>query len=284
MPARDAAARARPAPLVRLQPDAHAVRVPVDFPVMAEEEGHVVGGEVVGIRLRAADRRDLPALAVGRAPLRVEAVTGGVPAGGAERYEIALLEGAPAEAAEAADGERRTAAQILRDVDPAAHRDVGAEAPVLGDAEGEHVAGLHRHSLPGRNRLAVERRAHVRTGYGDHPRLAEAGPEAARSDLEGRGARGVPGDEVRGAEREVVHRPGGVNAEVEVPDAPRNLLDRRLHAAFEHLQCHPSPPRYGTGTVRCAASCRRRKASASARTSSRKRRYSRTSNESSAMS
>src|SRR5438067_1889009 len=68
--ARDAAAGASPLPLVRLQADPHAVRVAIHLPRVAEEERHVVGRHVIGVRLGAAHGLDLRVRSVLGAEIR----------------------------------------------------------------------------------------------------------------------------------------------------------------------------------------------------------------------
>src|SRR5881396_665566 len=233
MAARDAAARPRPLPLVRLEPDAHAIGVPVDLPGVTEEELHVLRGHVVGVGLRAAHRLDLPLRAVLRSGARAQPAPDHPfrSAGVVQQHAIALLESPPFEAAEAAHCEGRAAPHVLRHVEGAAHRDVGPEAGAPHDLE-----------------------------------------------LERGGALGVPHQQIRHAEGEVIHRPGRVGAEVEISHPAGIVLHCGLDAAFENLE-HGRPLRsygitaYGIATCFTASAWRCWKAAISLLMESRNPRY-----------
>src|SRR5213593_1383573 len=285
MAARDAAARPSPLPLVRLEPDAHAIGVPVDLPGVTEEELHVLRGHVVGVGLRAAHRLDLPLRAVLRSGARAQPAPDHPfrSASVVQQHAIALLESPPLEAAEAAHCEGRAAPHVLRHVEGAAHRDVGPEAGAPHDLELEHVVGADADALPERHGLPVERGLHVGAGDGDRAPVLEPRPEPARRHLERGGALGVPHQQIRHAEGEVIHRPGRVGAEVEISHPAGIVLHCGLDAAFEHLE-HGRPLRsygitaygitaYGIATCFTASAWRCWKAAISLLMESRNPRY-----------
>src|SRR5215203_1310551 len=124
MPARDPAGRPRPLPAMRLQPVAHAIGVAIELPVVAEEMLVVVPGPVVGRGLRSRDGLQLP--------LRgVAGNDGGVyppPADGvqiasriANRKPVPFLERPTFKTADCTRHIGRTAAEVGRHVDAAAH-------------------------------------------------------------------------------------------------------------------------------------------------------------------
>ena len=109
MAAGDAPAPACPLEPVRLEPHARPVGVPVDGPLATEQRLHVVLGQIVRRRLRAAHGADLPGARIDGPGVRAKpaaAVT--VRAGRSERQSVARLQRPAVEASERTHGVRGT--------------------------------------------------------------------------------------------------------------------------------------------------------------------------------
>jgi len=117
--------------------DAGAVAAVVDLPLGREEPGQRVAGEVVGGAVRAGDDAQGPA--VGELGEDRRQFGGGIAVlVSAYGQHVARCKGSSELAAEAAEQERRSAAEHARDRDAAAYRQVGAQPAGSAGTEFEH--------------------------------------------------------------------------------------------------------------------------------------------------
>ncbi len=169
--------------------------------------------------------------------------TGGRPPG--DIQHVAGAQGAAGVAAEAAEGERRRAAQVRGHVEAAADREVGAQ-PGAGDrAEVEHSPGGHGDRFPERDRGTVEGRSADGAGEADDGGLGEPQARAGRGALQGR--QRPAGCRRRGWPRAARPRPSGRSA------GRRPASTRAARASPARSSARPAPAR------RCAARGRARR-------------------------
>ena len=257
MAAGDAPAPACPLEPVRLEPHARPVGVPVDGPLATEQRLHVVLGQIVRRRLRAAHGADLPGARIDGPGVRAKpaaAVT--VRAGRSERQSVARLQRPAVEASERTHGVRGTRAEQRRYVEAAVGRQVEPKPGTRRDADPDHRSGGNAPALPRREGPAVC--GQLRIGAADRNRRVgvQAEGEVAERDLERRRRLGIADEEVRGTQSEVVHRARREEALGEHPAPTGIVLDRRLDPGFDHFGGS-----HGTG-VAAAASSRLRLCSA----------------------
>src|SRR5829696_7012072 len=187
MPTRDPAGRARPLPAMRLQPVAHAIGVPIELPVVAEEMLVVIPGPVVRRGLRSRDGLQLPLRGVAGDDRGVHSAAGKVikiarrvP----DREPIPFPERTAFETTDRTRHVRRAATQVGWHVDATADREVGAKSSAGDAAQDEGLAGPDPIRPPEVDRVAVELRLHIRPGEGDHRVRIESSLEIPGGDLE----------------------------------------------------------------------------------------------------
>ena len=140
-------------------------------------------------------------------------------------------------AAEPAEGERRAAAEVRRGVEPAAHRERGAQPGPVDGADVERprpaatATGFHGGDGDAVDASPASARRRRRTTVAG----GEAQRPARRRSLERRGALGVADDPVAEPVRQVVHRPARRHTDVPVADAAGQVLHRGERPAVEHL-------------------------------------------------
>ncbi|MNQ47166.1 hypothetical protein D3C85_610020 [compost metagenome] len=231
-----AAAVAHPFRLGADQAHAGAAGVEVHFPVGGEEGVDVGRGEVFRRAVGAVDHADL---AHGRQRCAQLGRQCGARAGVGQRGEVqhvAGAQGAAAVAAELAEGEGALAAQIVRQLQAAAHGQIRARSAALNGAEAQGAAGLYQQRGMQRLLDAVELHRNGRAGHRHHRVGIEAQGRPAHGDFQAGGAFLITQQAVAQAQGAVVHRPGRRHADRPVAEAAGVVLHRGLGAGAEHLE------------------------------------------------
>ena len=148
---------------------------------------------------------------------------------------IAGAERAPAMAAKLAEREGRAAAEIFRNIDAAAHGDIGACAGSSHAAELQHLPCLDGERLPIGHGLAVERRGELGAAKANTRVAVEFERRAGQRRLDSGSVLVIADEPVGEPERQRVHRTGGRHADGPIADAPRPILDRGLRAGSQNL-------------------------------------------------
>ena len=136
-------------------------------------------------------------------------------------------------AAELAEGEGGTTAQVIGHVEAARHSEVSPAAALTGlpdPAEAQRLACGHRDRLAHADRYAVDARRDGCAAHRDARIASKAQARASDGDLERRGALVVADEPVGQAQGERVHRPGRRHTHVPEAEASRPVLHRGLHA------------------------------------------------------
>ncbi len=233
-----AAVAAGPLGLGPDQTHAGATGVVVHFPVGLEEACDVGIGEEIRGAVRPVQHTDLPLMAVlrprSRRPLRAR--FGLTARARSQMQHIADAQRAAGMPAELAERERGFRAEVVRHVEAAVHAQIAATAGVAHGTELEHAAGGGAMHLPRDQRRTVQRG--VEFGASQHERrfAIEAQGRPAHRAFERRGTFRIAQQPVADAQRQRIHRPRRRHANVPVADATRPVLDRGLHAGFEHVQ------------------------------------------------
>ena len=126
------------------------------FPVGGEKRIDVFRGEKIRCAVRAVQHGDVPTISVVRQQRSRQAHTGiGQFARGHEMQHVTHAQRASRMAAEAAQGEGRLCAEIVRHVETAGDREVGAQTRAGNAAHFQYGAGFDCMRLPNCKRFAV---------------------------------------------------------------------------------------------------------------------------------
>ena len=213
------------------------------LPVGGEEGLYRFGGEKVRRAMRPVQHADVPLVAVVRDQAVVHRLRRGDRrrrgAGGqfrlSDRQHVRHAQGAPGVAAELAEREGGTAAEIYRHVEAVAYCQIGA-ATVRGAPQRQHLPGPHRDRPPVGDRFAVQigRAARSRQRNGGVAVKAQRRP--LQGELEPGGRRVVADDAIGQPECEVVHRAGRRHADVPIAEAAGIVLHAAVGAGLQHFE------------------------------------------------
>ena len=149
---------------------------------------------------------------------------------------VADLQYAAGLSAEAAENERRSAAEVFGHVDAAANGDVCARSRSCRGVQPKFGTRRDFNSLPVRDGGAIQCRGHVRAGEGNvRIRMETQRRTGQRAFESGRGFR-ISHQSIRQAEGQRVHRTGRRHSDMPVPRAAGIILHGGLQARFEHLK------------------------------------------------
>ncbi len=226
-----------------VQADAQAVGVVVHFPVLLEELLDGRFREEIGRTMGAIEHADFPVVRIVGDQVRV--CRCGIVCrccGGAGRQRsladaehIAGAQGPAAVAAELAEGEGGTAAEIHRYIEPAAYGEVGATA-LDGLTHRQNLAGFHGDGFPELHRFVIQGGFGERTGQGDDGILVELQAGADEGGFQAGGFVVVADDTVGDAEGIIVHGATGRHADVPVAHAAGVVLHGGVGAGFDHFR------------------------------------------------
>ena len=207
----------------------------MNLPVGGEEAVDVLAGKEVRRAMRAVDHPQLPLVADRRAQLagyfskrnradicaQVQHVTG------AQRAAVV--------ATELTEGEGGFGTQIIRALQAAEHRQIGAGAGVLDAAEGQGLTGGDVDHLPSGNRLIIQFGVDFRTAQHDLAGAGKAQGRTLQGDFQPGGVGRVVQQAVAEAEGVAVERAGRRHADIPAAGAARKVLNGGLGAAGQHV-------------------------------------------------
>ncbi len=220
-----AAVGARPGGLGADQAHAGATGVVVHFPVGREERIDVGVREEVRSAVRSVGHRDLPVVRVVRPIARRDRVAATeIQAGSIQAQHVARAQRPAAVSAELSEREGGAAAEVLGNVESAAHRKTGALAGSANRAEREYAAARYRDRFPEHHRPSVEFRVHLRAGERDHRIAVEAQRCARDRHLQRRGSGRIADHAIGHAMRQRIHRTRGRHADVPQAESSRPFL------------------------------------------------------------
>ncbi len=244
-----AAVGSRPLRLGADQAHARAGGVVVDLPIRLEKRSNILRGKEIRGTMRPVEDPDFPRARQLRLLLgchssaiifehrgRLCLVCGLDGAGRSHIKHIAEAEGASAMAAEATEGESRFTAQIIRDIDPARHGEIGANSAADSFSDIEDAVGRNPERRVEFDGLAVYGGVHWRTRQHGPRRTVEAQLRSGRGNFETGGVFRIPEECVAETESERIHRTGRGHSDFPVADAARKILHCGHRAGAQHLE------------------------------------------------
>ena len=214
----------------------------MDFPLRLKKGFHVFRGQIVRRAVWTVQNRDLPATAEfrQRSDRRHQRFSGNhFP----DMEHVTRREGTAAVTAETAEREGRTAAEIFRHVNAAAHGEVAALA-AAGDTDLQHITRMHFARTVAFNRHVVQFQRKIAARHRDQRLAVEPQSRAGESHFQSRSIFGISDNAVGEPEMVVVHRTRRRNADVPVAETSGIILHRGLCARSKNLK-----GRHGIGEI-----------------------------------
>ena len=222
------------------QADPGAGRVEMHVPPGGIERGQVVVGEELRCGVRPGDDLDLPLVHEdGECVHPLDATRWWDLPARSRAQHVAGAQDPPTQATQPTEGEGGGAAQVLGQVQPPGHQEVGPDAGRPDGADVEHGASRDEHRLPHGDGCAVQGDLAGRTGDADPGVDTERDGRALQRGLQAGCVRRVAEHPVAPAKRAVVHGARGGN-----PDRPEVLAARPgLHGGLDTRSLDVEPGR-----------------------------------------
>lgn len=218
------------------QPYAGSAGVEMHFPLGREEGADVVFSEVFRCPMGAVDHpylaygRQLAELIVGQPRTDITITQGW------HMQHVAGPQSTAAMPAKLAEGEGTLAAQVIRNLQAAAHAQIAARASTGNRSEAKRGTGWNQHCRVHRHAFAVQRQRNHRARDGNDRVAIEAQQGPAHGDFQRCGAFIVAQQKVTQAQRTTVHRPRWRHAYRPIAEATGIVLDAGLGAGAEHFE------------------------------------------------
>ncbi len=195
--------------------------------------GNVLRCEKIRCAMRAVQHANLPVVRIHR---------GGhdgidhSPNSSLQMQHITEAQAAPAVPAKLAQREGGTAAQIFRQIEAAAHCQIGAATSVKRGPHLQYTAGADLMQAPESNRLAIEAGGRFGASQRNHRSAVEAQGGATHRAFECRRPFCVANQCVRSTQGEIIHRPRGRHTDIPIAETAGPILHTGLHTGFKHIQ------------------------------------------------